>query len=260
MTDIITLVNTSYKKTYINSYGMDIVISIITFTIFVIAIMYYYVKSNIPGIKQNWPNLRCNPLYMPFAGFVANNSNKSSFQLINDNFSQCIHNILSTISQDALAPIHYVNKVNMDSISESLNATTNMRALLDKMRNNLTNTTETIMGRALNVMMPPLHMAITTKDALSRVKGLYTSGIYFLIGNYIIIQSLMKNILHIIVTVILVSLVATIIGLMFIPFIGQGLAAPLIAIMIGVSIPTVLMIGKINSIFGMDISADLPHL
>ena len=259
MTSIITLVNSSQKKTYINSYGMDILISFITFTISVITIMYYYVKSNVPSIKQNWPSLRCNPLYMPFAGLVASNSNKSSFELINENFSECVHNILLTISQDALAPIHYVNKVTMDSMSESLNATNNIRALFDKMRNEITNTTKNIMGRALNVAMPPLHMAITTKDSLSRVKGMYTSGIYFLIGNYIIIQSLIKNILHIIVTVILISLVATIIGLMFIPFIGQGLAAPLIAIMIAISVPTVLVIGKINDIFGMDISSDMPH-
>ena len=47
-------------------------------------------------------------------------------------------------------------------------------------------------------MMPPLHMAETHKDALGKVKGLYSVGVYFMMANYIMMKSLFKNIIHII--------------------------------------------------------------
>ena len=116
-----------------------------------------------------------------------------------------------------------------------------------------------VMGRTLNVMMPPLQMAISTKDSLSKVKGVYTTGMYFTMANYIIMQSLFKNIIRIIVGSILMVLVAIIIGLMSIPFIGQALAAPLIGMAIAIIIPTVIIITKSNNIFKMNISSDMPH-
>jgi uncharacterized protein YacL len=115
------------------------------------------------------------------------------------------------------------------------------------------------MGRTLNVMMPPLHMAITTKDSISKIKAVYTSGIYFLMGNYIMMKSLFKNMIHIIVTVVLLSIIGIIIGLLFIPFFGEALAAPLIAMAIAIIIPTVIVITKVNNIFKMNISSDMPH-
>ena len=72
-------------------------------------------------------------------------------------------------------------------------------------------------------------------------------------------QSLFKNIIRIIVASILMTLIAIIIGLMSIPFIGQALATPLIGMAIAIIIPTVIIITKSNNIFKMNISSDMPH-
>lgn len=262
MSDITNIINTisdTHKKSFISSYGSDLVISIITISIFIITIMYFYVKNNLPAIREKWPTEKCNPLYMPFAGLVLDKSNKSSLELIENNFSGCINNILESIAHDALAPLYYTKQATTDNMNQSLNAVNNIRAFFDKIRNDITNMVHNVMGRTLNVMMPPLQMAISTKDSLSKVKGVYTSGMYFTMANYIIMQSLFKNIIRIIVASILMTLIAIIIGLMSIPFIGQALATPLIGMAIAIIIPTVIIITKSNNIFKMNISSDMPH-
>ena len=256
---ILKSVQNYHKKSFILSYGGDLAISILTIYIFLIAILYYYVINHIPIIRKKWPTQKCNPLYMPFAGLVLKKTNKSSAKLIEENFAGCVHNILYSIAQDALAPIYYAKKTSVEAIDEAVKSVHNIRAFFNKIRNDITDTVESVMGRTLNVMIPPLHLAVKTKDSLSKVKGLYSSGIYFTMANYIMMQSLFKNIIHIIVTVILISIVGIIVGLLFIPFIGEALAAPLIALAIAIIVPTVMIIVKINNIFKMNISSDMPH-
>jgi len=108
-------------------------------------------------------------------------------------------------------------------------------------------------------MIPPTHMAITTRDSLWRIKGVYTSGIYMMMGTYLTMKSAIMAIIHILVVVILVSLVASIVGLLFIPFIGEALAAPLIALAIAIMVPTVPIIMKFNNIFQGNQSTSMPH-
>ena len=120
-----------------------------------------------------------------------------------------------------------------------------LRGFFNTMRNDITDTAKSISGRTLNVMIPPTHMAITTRDSLWRIKGVYTSGIYMMMGTYLTMKSTIMVIIHIIVVIILVALVATIVGLLMIPFIGWGLAAAPIALATAIMIPTVPIIIKV---------------
>tara|TARA_A100001011_G_C14292537_1_gene836899 strand:+ start:1012 stop:1803 length:792 start_codon:yes stop_codon:yes gene_type:complete len=257
--NILKSIHYSHKKSFLSSYGGDLAISILTIYIFSIAIMYFYVINHIPIIRKKWPTEKCNPLYMPFAGLVLKKSKKSSLKLIEDNFAGCVHNILYSISQDALAPLYYAKKISLEGIDDAIKAVHDIRAFFNKIRNDISDTVESVMGRTLNIMMPPLHMAVSTKDSISKVKGLYTSGVYFMMGNYIMMQSIFKNLIHIIVVLILLVIVGIIIGLMFIPFIGEALAAPLIALAIAIIVPTVIIIAKVNNVFKMNVSSDMPH-
>ena len=262
MSNIQTIIEQLYKshhKSYISGYGGDLAISFLIIYVYTIAIMYYYVINHIPEIRRQWPKNKCNPAYMPFASMVLTDSKKPAYKEIEDNFSGCIHNLLYSIAQDALAPIYYVKKVANEAMDEAMSGVNAVRGFFDKMRNSITDATESIMGRTLNVMMPPLHMAVTTKDALGKVKGLYSVGVYFMMANYIMMKSLFKNIIHIIVTLILAVIVGIIVGLMIIPFIGQALAAPLIALAIAIMVPCIMIIIKVNNAFKMNLSTDMPH-
>ena len=108
-------------------------------------------------------------------------------------------------------------------------------------------------------MIPILHMFVTTRDSISRVKGVYTAGIYTMMGSYMLMKSTILNILNIIVNVILAALVGTIIGLLVIPFVGWALAAPLIGLATAIMIPVLPIIVKFDNVFKGGFSTSLPH-
>ena len=85
--DIINLLYLKHKKSYLSSYGSDILFSIIIIYIYSVAITYYYVKNHLPQLRKNWPKDRCNPLYMPFASLVLKNNKDSANKVIEDNFN-----------------------------------------------------------------------------------------------------------------------------------------------------------------------------
>jgi len=257
--DIIHLLYLKHKKSYLSSYGSDLLVSIIIIYIYLVAITYYYVKNHIPQLRKSWPKNRCNPLFMPFASLVLKNNTQPANKVIEDNFSGCIQNILESIAQDALAPIYYAKRLAQEGVEDAINAVDSIRGFFNIMRNDITDTAKSISGRTLNVMIPPTHMAITTKDSLWRIKGVYTSGIYMMMGTYLTMKSTIMVIIHIIVVIILVALVATIVGLLMIPFIGWGLAAAPIALATAIMIPTVPIIIKFNNIFQGNQSTSMPH-
>ena len=262
MSNIEEIINKLYKQhknSYLSGYGTDVVISIVIIYIYLAIISRYYLLNHLPEIRSKWTTQRCNPLFMPFAGIVVKDSNKTKNQLIQENFSFCIQNILESIAQDALAPIYYARKIANDAINESVEAVHSVRGFFSTIRNDIEDITSNISGRTLNVMIPILHMFITTRDSISRVKGVYTAGIYTMMGSYMLMKSTIYNILNIIVNVILVALVGTIIGLLIIPFVGWALAAPVIAIATAIMVPTLPIIIKFDNIFKGGFSTWLPH-
>lgn len=248
-----------YNKSYLSMYGFDITLSIFIIFIYSLAITYYYVKIHVPQLRKNWNKDRCNPLFMPFASLVLENSKEPANKIIEDNFKNCIGNILETITQDALAPIYYIKKVAQEAVDESVKAVDSIRGFFNTIRNDVTKTTKSISGRTLNIMIPPIRMAITTKDSLQKIKAAYTSGIYMMIGVYMTMKSVIMGIIHILVAIVLVSLVALIVGLLFIPFLGWQLALIPMALAAAIMIPTLPLVIKFNNIFQGDQSTSMPH-
>jgi hypothetical protein len=262
MSNIEEIINKLYKQhknSYISGYGTDVVISIVIIYIYLAIISRYYLLNHLPEIRSKWPTQRCNPLFMPFAGIVVKDSNKTKNQLIEENFSFCIQNILQSIAQDALAPIYYARKIANDAMNESVQAAHSVRSFFSTMRHEIADITSNISGRTLNVMIPILHMFVTTRDSISRVKGVYTAGIYTMMGSYMLMKSTILNILNIIVNVILAGLVGTIVGLLVIPFVGWALAAPLIGMATAIMIPVLPIIVKFDNVFKGGFSTSLPH-
>ena len=111
MTNITDVVNKLYKVGYLDKYGGSIFITFITLLIFFILISYFQVQNSLKSIKANWVQDRCNPQYIPFAGLINKQPGMSPLEYTGKNFTSCINNILISITQDFLKPIHYLMDV-----------------------------------------------------------------------------------------------------------------------------------------------------
>ncbi len=216
------------KQTFTGKYGSDVVIALLIIYVFIIGAIYFYIINNIPTIKENWPQNKCNPIYLPFAGLVVDNKDKSNLELVSDNFQACTRNILTSIASEALRPIYYVMGTLTGGFKEMSNATNAIRAFFNKVRVDVADTSKSISGRTLNTTIPFVKQMIYFKSILSKTIGLFTGLIYSVIGSYMTLQALGGSIIDMVETIL--KEVGKAIGItMAIPFIGPLLAAPLTA-------------------------------
>ena len=74
------------KITYLDKYGMSVIITAITILIFFIILSYFHVMNKIKPIKADWLNQRCNPEVIPFAGLINPQPGESAFEFTASNF------------------------------------------------------------------------------------------------------------------------------------------------------------------------------
>lgn len=210
------------NTTYLKKYGFDLFISIIYLIVIVYTISYLYINTNLKNIKKNWSKYRCNPAYIPFAGYINNPSNMSSFDYTKLNFDYCSINLLKYVASNVTKPISYLQNVLfliLKSISESFNL---MKEILNKIRNNIALITKNIMNRIMNVIIPYISMIINIRDIISKINGIFTGAIYTLYSLFLSLISTLKMIksllITIVVTVIIVFILMAIsIGWLFPP-------------------------------------------
>ena len=172
-----------YKdKGYFETYGMDVLISFIIIFIFLYTIIYFLILSIKPYIKQDWAKNRCNPLYMPFAGLLNPDPNKSSLQTTEENFNFCVNNILTLISEISFSPLYYITKLIHDVLAVISSAINGIREMINKIRVAIANIATSISSRILNSMIPILHLGITSTNIFNQVHAILFTGVYQLFG------------------------------------------------------------------------------
>ena len=251
MNDITKVINKLYDKKgqgFFTKYGSDLIIALIIIYIFLVWTTYYYVLNHLPLIKANWAADKCHPLYLPFAGIIVDDKNKSKLELINNNFEGCVQNILTSITAEVLKPIYYTTNLLTSSFNEVTHATTGIRSMFNKVRVDMENTTENISGRTLNITAPILKLIISAKNMMGQTIGTITAAIYTLFGSYLTLNSLLGSIIEFI-GIILGAIAAAIVAALFIPFIGEAIAAPLIALETAILVPFLIIVIAVNNIF-----------
>ena len=216
-----TIIDTKYKSkpTSFNAlYGGDFMLGIAIVFIFTILIMYYYIKNQLPKLKADWSNKRCNPLYMPFAHLVKPDKTKTDYEIISHNFGQCIHDVLYNIADDALAPLYYTKKLASNNIKKLYNVQVEVGPDINKLATNLTNISETVISKAANVITPYVENSVIMKDTLLKMQGVFKTGEYVAVTNYLIIKKIFLSlpiIFGILLGVLLASLASAFFGFPF---------------------------------------------
>lgn len=179
------------NRGYFSLYGMDIVISIIIILIIGYSAIYFFIISFRPYISKNWPINRCNPLYMPFAGLLNKDNNKSFFGAAEENFNFCIGNILHAISEEQFSPLYYANKIINNLLSIISKTINSIREMINKIRVFFSNIARNISNRTLNIMMPLLAFNLKNFDTFNRVHGLLMAAVYQVFGLFTTSYSLL---------------------------------------------------------------------
>jgi len=246
------------KLTYFDQYGGSLVLFIIITLIVLILVSYFHTMINIQPIVDDWPNQRCNPAYLPFAGFITHPEGISASDYTAENFTYCTQNILSSITGFAVKPLAIITNT-LQSLADIVkNAIQSIRAMFDKVRTSMQNVTEEIMGRIMNVMIPLMQIIISFKDLVSKIQGTMTAGLFTLLGGYYTLKALMGAIAQFIIT-ILIALSVMIAVFWLVPF-TWGAAIANTVIFIAIAIPMAIILAFMVDVLKVNTSLKIPSV
>ena len=252
-TDILKKINDLYLKIgYMDKYGTDVWISAVLCIVFIYLILNRYLTNVLEAVRTDWPNQKCNPLFMPFAGFINKPTNQSNLEFTVNNFSDCIYSILEFIAQVAFEPFKLILKILNDAIQYLVDTFNMMRAMVDKLRKQYAGLFDQIYAGISNLIIAFINFSVKMKDIMEKTKGILTSILFTLFGAYMAMESLFLSLIDLMVLILIVIAAIILIyiciavGFFPIPIVGQVLAGPFVQmagittiIMIAISIPVI---------------------
>jgi hypothetical protein len=245
--------NLYFTSGYMDKYGSDVWAAFIICIVFLVFTFYYYFLNGLQVIKADWENKRCNPLVIPFAGFINKPYDKSNLEFTGENFSDCVNSILKKIIDNALKPIFYVVTVIQDTVNNLAESIQMFRMLIKNIRKEIDRILKSIFVAINNLLYSFIGFFVKVKDSLAKVNGILTTGLYTLFGSYMAMQSLFLVIIDLILIILIaISLFiilfwAIAIAFYGIPFVGMAMATPfgikaiiVTLIMIAILIPCII--------------------
>jgi hypothetical protein len=246
------------KLNYFDQYGGSLVLFIIITLIILILISYFQTMINIQPVVDDWPNQRCKPNIIPFAGFITHPEGVTATQYTYQNFNYCIQNILSSITGDAVKPLTYLTNFLTSFADRIQNSIQSIREMFDKIRIYFQGVSQEIMGRLMNVMIPLMQIIISFRDLIGKIQGTMTAALFTLLGGFYTLQSLMGAIAQFII-IILIALATMIAVFWILPF-TWGVAAANTVIFIAIAIPMAIILAFMIDVLKVSPSLKIPSV
>ncbi len=170
------------KDGFINKYGGSLLLAIVIIIVFLLFIVKHSFAGYKKSLKKNWNNIKCNPLYMPFAGQINAPEETSKIEYTIDNFNGCLNKVLEKVVKVETAPINKVNELLNEKASIMQDGIQNTRKLFSKVRESAGGLFKTSQSKLFNITVPLKQTMALTKNMLSRIQGIMTTGLYSTIG------------------------------------------------------------------------------
>ena len=220
------------KEGYMDKYGGSVLLTSITLGIFGMLFGYHYFQTDIKALKKDWPNIRCNPLIIPFAGIINAPPDGSKWEYTAENFGHCLTGILKDVVNIEKAGITASQSIMQKSVAGISEAIQAARTLISKIRNIVGDLISSIFNKIINVLMPLRMVLISSLDSLNKVAGVGVTGLYTALAGVLSMRSFVFLFLIGCIFVLLTALAFTV-GMilsggveMVIPFVGWALAIP----------------------------------
>ena len=227
-------------KTFSGRYGIDIIKVCLVIFIFMSAVTYFQIHNKLLEVKRDWPEYRCRPDVMPFAGWINAPEGVSPMEYTKQNFMECSANTTKGVFDRPMSMVYVIFNVIMGIFKNILGVIEKFRLLFNRMRDALKNIFLTVFYRIQNIIIPIQNMLIKMVDFFEKIKGILATFLLTFIGALWSFYSLIGSIYELVI-IILIIMIIVIIVLWYIPFVGWVLAIAAIAVFLTIAIPLILL-------------------
>lgn len=227
-------------KTFSGRYGIDIIKVCVVIFIFMSAVTYFQIQNKLLDVKRDWPEYRCRPDVMPFAGWINAPEGVSPMEYTKQNFMECSANSTKGIFDRPMSMVYVIFNVIMEIFKNILKVIEMLRLLFNRIRDTLKNIFLAVFNRIQNVIIPIQNMLIKMVDFFQKIKGILATFLLTFVGALWSLYSLIGSIYELVI-IILIIMIIVIIVLWYIPFVGWALAIAAIAVFLTIAIPLILL-------------------
>jgi len=227
-------------NTFSGRYGIDIIKVCVVIFIFMSAVTYFQIQNKLMDVKREWPEYRCRPDVMPFAGWINAPEGVSPMDYTKQNFMDCTANTTKGVFDRPMSMVYVIFNVIMGVFKNILEVIEKFRLLFNRMRDTKKNIFLAVFNRIQNVLIPIHNMLIKMVDFFEKIKGILATFLLTFVGALWSFYSLIGSIYELVI-IILVIMVIVIIVLWYIPFVGWVLAIAAIAVFLTIAIPLILL-------------------
>lgn len=149
---------------------MEAAIVGVTTLVAVIASTYLFALTQLDHIKKNWVQYRCNPIYMPIAGYVGDD--------VFSNFTRCTMKGFHDYAGFMMDPLMQEFDVVSDTIGEIGGAMNDMRSMLASTRGGFMGIIGSVFGKIQNTMSQIQYIIIRMRTLMSRIMGIMMSFMF----------------------------------------------------------------------------------
>lgn len=241
-----------YKKNmgYWSLYGNDVFISSLIIAGVALIVNYATYRIVLAQVRTNWNVNKCNPIYMPFAGYIMPQPGRSASDITNENFSYCLKQDISMVMSIAMMPFEFALYLVIGMLDAVLDSIMAFMAFIAWLKAQLGGIFATIYNIILKFLIPLIVMMIKVRDALAKANGILVSSLFTVMTIYDITISGILNIMHIL-NVLMIALGLVIVGMIIFAFImlpnpftiviGLATYITLTLILLTIFIPTIVI-------------------
>ncbi|MAR49627.1 MAG: hypothetical protein CML42_00700 [Rhodobacteraceae bacterium] len=192
-----------YNKTsYWDLYGTSVLWMLLIKVIFIVIFVYFYFKTRLQPIRDDWVNMRCHPAVIPFAGFINSPKGQNIFNYTAMNFTFCVSNILGNIVGYFFTPIYKSLNIVLNSF-DSIKATLDgMRVMMRWLIDQVILILDYILSMIMKLVHPIYMVLMKFQDSLNRAVGILSIIINVIIAGLYSLTSILGVVMAICIAVL----------------------------------------------------------
>ena len=144
------------------------------FSLYILS-MYYF--SSVDEIKANWPDYRCNPMYMPLS------------DNLQEDFTYCVQSMQTNLMGYLLQPITFITSYFSNLSGTFMTEINSVREMFSSVRTFITNIIQKIYGIFLNIIIEFQKFIIGIRDLVGKLIGVLTALMYIIEGSEYTMES-----------------------------------------------------------------------
>jgi hypothetical protein len=147
--------------------------TICIFIVFIVLTASNMMNTGVQSMQDNWAIYRCNPVMMPFAGYIAPDGTSTQ-----ENFSFCIQNIMSSFAPTVTQPFSYLQNMTMEMVNSINTSTEKSNDQSSWMKDTVSGIFENIYAIFINVIVEFNIIIIKLIDIQGKIMAIIATVMY----------------------------------------------------------------------------------